>query len=79
MMYSQNNETGVLEVLEIKILFAAQPWWAEFYRIFLKFFQWILHFGDGISETFLKKKKKKKKGKNHLNSTFYHRQGAQNL
>ena len=61
MMYSQNNETGVLEVLEIKILFAAQPWWAEFHRIFLKFFQWILHFGDGISETFLKKKKKKKK------------------
>ena len=78
MMYSQNNETGVLEVLEIKILFAAQPWWAEFHRIFLKFFQCILHFGYGISETFFKKKKKKK-GKNYLNSSFYHRQGAQNL
>ena len=27
MMYSQNDETGVLEVLQIKIFFAAQPWW----------------------------------------------------
>ena len=25
-VYSQNDETGVLEVLEIKTFFAAQPW-----------------------------------------------------
>ena len=35
MMYSGNNETGVLEVLEIKIFFAAQPCWADFIE-FLK-------------------------------------------
>ena len=29
-MYSQNDEIDVLEVLEIKILFVAQPWWADF-------------------------------------------------
>ena len=32
-IYSQNDETGVLEVLESKILFAAQPRWEDFYRI----------------------------------------------
>ena len=26
MMYSQSNQTGILDVLEIKN-FAAQPWW----------------------------------------------------
>ena len=26
-MYSQNNETGVLEILKIKFFFVAQPWW----------------------------------------------------
>ena len=52
-MYSQNNEIGVLEVLEIKISFADQLWWVDFSIIFKKFFPWILHFADGISETFL--------------------------
>ena len=28
-MYPQDDEIGVLEVLEIKILFAAQPWWTD--------------------------------------------------
>ena len=32
-MYSQNDETGVLEFLESKIFFAAQPWWEDLYRI----------------------------------------------
>ena len=57
-MYSCNNETGFLEVVEIKIVFAVQPWWADFHWIFKNFFQWILHFGDGISENFLAKKVK---------------------
>ena len=30
MMYSQNDKIGVLEVLEIKIFFADEPWWADF-------------------------------------------------
>ena len=34
MMYSGNNEAGDLEVLEIKIFFAAQPWWADFIEFF---------------------------------------------
>ena len=29
LMYPQDDEIGVLEVLEIKILFAAQPWWTD--------------------------------------------------
>ena len=32
-MYSQNDETGVLEVVENKIFFSAQPWWGDLYRI----------------------------------------------
>ena len=32
-MYLQNDETGVLEILESKIFFAAQPWWEDFYSI----------------------------------------------
>ena len=35
-MYSQNYENGILEVLEIKTFFAAQPWWTDFLRIFVK-------------------------------------------
>ena len=35
-MYSQNDETGVLEVLEIIFFFAAQPWSTDFY---IDFFQ----------------------------------------
>ena len=58
LMYSQNNETGILEVLKIKIFFAAQSWWAEFLRIFLKLFLWILRFGGDISTSFLKTEKK---------------------
>ena len=32
-VYSHNDESGVVQVLEIKIFFAAQPWWEDFYRI----------------------------------------------
>ena len=28
-MYSQNDKTGVLVVIESKIFFAAQPWWED--------------------------------------------------
>ena len=54
MMYSQNDETGVLEVLEIKIFFYVQQWLPGFYQFFKKFFLWILHFGGGITVTFLR-------------------------
>ena len=55
-MYSGNNEAGDLEVLEIKIFFAAQPWWADFIEFLKNSFSGFLHFGDGISENFLKKR-----------------------
>ena len=32
-MYLQIDETGVLEILESKIFFAAQPWWEDFYSV----------------------------------------------
>ena len=35
--FSQNDETGVLEVLEIKFFFPDQPWW-ELLHNFLNFF-----------------------------------------
>ena len=57
MIYSQNDETGVIELdgLKIRIFFAGQPW-----CIFLKFFPWILWvlFYGGIAVTFLKQKLK---------------------
>ena len=56
-MYSQNDETGVLEVLETKVFFAAQPWWEGLYRIFKKFSPRILQFSGGISVSFLKIKR----------------------
>ena len=37
-MYSQNGETGILEVLENKIFFAAQPWWEDLLQNPLKIF-----------------------------------------
>ena len=55
-MNSQSNETGIFDVLEIKIS-AAQPWWAVGQRIFSKFFLWILYFHGCISVTFLRKQK----------------------
>ena len=33
-MYSQSDERCILDVLEIKISFAAQPWWEDFYFFF---------------------------------------------
>ena len=36
MMYFQNDEGGILDLPEIEIFLAAQPWWADFYRFFLK-------------------------------------------
>ena len=32
-MYLQNDETGVLEILESNIFFAAQSWWEDFYSV----------------------------------------------
>ena len=43
MMYSQNNENGIFEVLKIKTFFPVQPWWTYFIRIFVKFSPWVLH------------------------------------
>ena len=37
MLYSQNDKNGVLEVLDIKNFFTAQPWWTDFLRILVKF------------------------------------------
>ena len=48
MAYSQ-NEKQVLEVLEIKFFSTAQPWWADFQRMFQKFS------GGSIYVTFLRK------------------------
>ena len=40
MNYSQNDETYILEFLEIKIFFAVQPWWAKtFKEIFKNYFR----------------------------------------
>ena len=53
-MYSQNYENGILEVLEIKTFFAAQPWWTDFLRIFVKLCGF---YTCGTSEKFSKKVK----------------------
>ena len=55
-IYSQNDETGILEVLEIFFFFATQPSWADLYKRFSKFFLWILQLVIGISVIFLKTK-----------------------
>ena len=44
LMYLQNDKTDVLEVLEIKIFFVAQPWWKDVLRIFIKFSPRVLDF-----------------------------------
>ena len=41
-MYSQNDEAGVLEVLEIKVFLTAQLRWADVQKIFWKFFGFTL-------------------------------------
>ena len=48
-MHSKDDETGILEVLENKFLFTAQPRWEDFHRILLKFSPRILKFSGGIS------------------------------
>ena len=72
-MYSANNEAGDLEVLEIKIFFAAQPWWADFIE-FLK-----NSFSGFYTLVMAYLKISWRKGKNSLSSSFYHHQGVQNL
>ena len=57
MMYSQSNQTGILDVLDIKNV-AAQLWWAALKDFFLILS--ILHFGGDITVTFLRKEKKAK-------------------
>lgn len=51
MAYSQNEK----QVLEIKFFSTAQPWPADFQKMFQKFLPWILHFGGDIYVTFLRK------------------------
>ena len=43
LMYPKNDKIGVLEMLETKTFFAAQPWWTHLLRIFVKFSPWALH------------------------------------
>ena len=43
LMYPKNDKIGVLEALKIKTFFAAQPWWTDSVRIFVKFSPWALH------------------------------------
>ena len=50
-VYSQNDETYVLEVLENRIFSAAQPWWEDLN--ILKILPWVLQMIDGISVSFL--------------------------
>ena len=64
-MYSQNDETSILEVLEIKIFFTAQQWWEE--QIFLK----ILSMDFTIQWWHLSKFLKNKKSKKSQNFSFY--------
>ena len=53
-LYSQDDEAGVLEVLEI-IFSAAQPRWADFYKMF----PFILQFGSSIFMIYFKMKRLK--------------------
>ena len=69
MMYSQNDETGVLEVLEIKC-FAAQPWWADLYNCFLNSFCRFLTIWWWHICNYLENEKTKKS----LNICFYRHQ-----
>ena len=55
-MHSQNDETGILEVLEIKNFLQSPTMAGRFLENFLKLFLWILHFHGGISVTFFLKK-----------------------
>ena len=41
--YPKNDKIGVLEMLETKTFFAAQPWWTHLLRIFVKFSPRALH------------------------------------
>ena len=76
-IYSQNYETGlevlgVLEVLEIKILFELPNHGGKIFTdFFKKFSPWILQFIGGISVSCLKRKEK---GKKSLNIYLYHYQ-----
>lgn len=38
LMHPQNDKIGVLEVLEIKTVSSAQPWWADVLRILYVYF-----------------------------------------
>ena len=53
-MYSQNAERDVLEVLEIQIFFTAHSGLADLDKFFKTFFPWNLQFGGDISVSFLK-------------------------
>ena len=57
-VYSKTDEISVLKVPEIQLFFTAQPWWADFYRVFVIFFSRVLPFASAISIRFLKKKAK---------------------
>ena len=72
-MYSQNDETGILEVLENKISFAAQLWWEDLYRILQKKFC-VFYNSVVVHCEFLEKKSNKSQ-----NFYFYHYQCSQNI
>lgn len=50
-IYSQNDETGLLEVVGMKFFYMLNHGRQAF---FFKFFLWILPFGGGITWSFLK-------------------------
>ena len=56
-IYFQNDETGILEVLEIKIFFAV--WWEGLHIFFLNFSLLILKFSGRTCGSFLRKKREK--------------------
>ena len=75
-MYSQNDETGVLDVLEIRVFFRCPAAMVgNFLDNFLKILSVYFALWWWNLWNFLEKKKKKK-GKNFLNSSFSHHQGG---
>ena len=59
-MYFQNDETDVLEVLEIIFFLLSNHGGHTFFIFCFKFLQWILRFGSGISLILLNIKKRLK-------------------
>ena len=60
MIYSQSDEKGILDVLEIKKILCYPTMVARYLNDVFKIIFWFLPFGGGISISFLKKEKKVK-------------------